>query len=639
MPNPDATSAAVSQWDVFSKRDLDCAFETDLPTDGGAFTKLLHRLAAEHAREVGHLRAQLALLRSDSPTLPKTNGLVDTYSNGHTRKQSSAPLPLPVVMHETDDTPDHGRNDTMTFAKNPSTSATDRRLSDTSAAGFSSEGRTQVSIIQTAEMAEQYSMEEQVSETNTKQIPLRPFGSESIRTGSHFQGCVSASTNATRASRVEEKVDQILSSTSGFRSSSILLLGHDDDSPLMETFVSFIIVLNIIQMGISSDASPKWQGWIVIDGTFAVFFLAELLVKLKLHGFREHFFGKLRFWNGFDFLIVVMAFIDFGVAVRIKNDETEEEGGGFNMSLLRTVRLLRLARLTRLLRGPIFKELNTMFLGFVYGTRTLFWSFVLVITPLYPVAIILRETVGNSAGSPEMKKDFDSVTSSWFTIFRCVMGDCSDENGRPIFLQVARRESWLYASFYIIVVITTVFGLFNVVTAIYVENIVAASKHKELGSRRKRLQDHTLKANLTQKLVQLFTTQAVKAQMESPKQQASELRSVLITEDMFEDAMQDDKVQLLLDRLDIADEDRVDLFEILDADGSGGLEVSELVNGILKLRGGARRSDVVSCRLLLHDLQDSVRQLEDRSASIMQRLIMMTRALHYPEDCSPGEGE
>merc|ERR1719263_782508 len=79
-----------------------------------------------------------------------------------------------------------------------------------------------------------------------------------------------------------------------------------------------------------------------------------------------------------------------------------------------------------------------------------------------------------------------------------------------------------------------------------------------------------------------------------------------ITSEMFQDIMMRPDTQGLFDQLDVAEEDRLDLFEILDADGLGTIGIDELVSGILKLRGPARRSDIVACRLVLASMQDQM---------------------------------
>jgi len=81
---------------------------------------------------------------------------------------------------------------------------------------------------------------------------------------------------------------------------------------------------------------------------------------------------------------------------------------------------------------------------------------------------------------------------------------------------------------------------------------------------------------------------------------------------MFEVIIHKQSVQEILDDLDIAPEDRVNLFEILDADGSGSLMLEELIVGIIKLRGESRRSDVIAINLQVRELQVALHSVEAR---------------------------
>eukprot|EP00913_Durusdinium_trenchii_P026376 g24749.t1 len=72
-----------------------------------------------------------------------------------------------------------------------------------------------------------------------------------------------------------------------------------------------------------------------------------------------------------------------------------------------------------------------------------------------------------------------------------------------------------------------------------------------------------------------------------------------------------------MDDLDLPP-DRANLFEVIDADGSGTLRVSELVQGLLKVRGELKKSDVVATTLATQTLQQLImdRVTRKRDSSI-----------------------
>merc|ERR1712018_1081880 len=69
----------------------------------------------------------------------------------------------------------------------------------------------------------------------------------------------------------------------------------------------------------------------------------------------------------------------------------------------------------------------------------------------------------------------------------------------------------------------------------------------------------------------------------------------------------------ILKSLDVAYEDQLDLFETLDVDGGGTIDLEELIVGICKLRGDARRSDIVGVSLIARSLQMAMLRFEERT--------------------------
>merc|ERR1711972_304575 len=68
--------------------------------------------------------------------------------------------------------------------------------------------------------------------------------------------------------------------------------------------------------------------------------------------------------------------------------------------------------------------------------------------------------------------------------------------------------------------------------------------------------------------------------------------------------------QDVLRALDIPDEEQLDLFDTLDIDGGGTLDVEELIQGVYKLRGDARRSDIVGMSLQMRHMQEEIHSLQ-----------------------------
>merc|ERR1712113_1127243 len=89
-----------------------------------------------------------------------------------------------------------------------------------------------------------------------------------------------------------------------------------------------------------------------------------------------------------------------------------------------------------------------------------------------------------------------------------------------------------------------------------------------------------------------------------------------ITPELFERLRSFREFQNILNDLDISDEDQLDLFDTLDVDGGGTIDLEELIVGISKLRGDARRSDIIGVHLIARNIQSAVTRLMDTAQHI-----------------------
>jgi len=264
----------------------------------------------------------------------------------------------------------------------------------------------------------------------------------------------------------------------------------------MDTFMAGIVLLNTLSLGLSSDIAKGSLLWVILDIFFVFCFFVEIVFKMKLGGIKGFFCGRMRAWNTFDFIVFVLAGLEVAVSIISLSSGSPLQKSSW--SVVRIVRMCRITRLARLIRFSLFKDLLMMINGMMGGMRTLFWSMVLILLPLYAVAVLLRDSIGGN-------QNFDSLDNAMFTVFRCfVSGDCSDPDGRPIVVSMIKQHGTIYGVGYCTISLLMTFGLFNVIIALYVESTVAAAKHNDVLQRRLRLQDQSRLTTKARELIRLF---------------------------------------------------------------------------------------------------------------------------------------
>eukprot|EP00929_Paragymnodinium_shiwhaense_P114167 TRINITY_DN824_c0_g3_i1.p1 TRINITY_DN824_c0_g3~~TRINITY_DN824_c0_g3_i1.p1 ORF type:complete len:713 (-),score=210.03 TRINITY_DN824_c0_g3_i1:187-2325(-) len=353
-----------------------------------------------------------------------------------------------------------------------------------------------------------------------------------------------------------------------------------------DSVAGIFIALNAAFIGYSVDATPSQKATLFLgDIVFCIVFLLELIVKLRVNGCREHFYGEGRVWNIFDFVLILMDTLQLMILQLFPAVLTSEMPAA---SLFRVVRLARLARMLRLLRIAAFEELIEMVGGLMGGMMTLFWAMLLYVFAVYILSVVFREMLGHRQVD-NVFEYFSDVPRSMFTVFRCSFGDCSSSGGVPIFEHVDIHYGTAYSLIYCVFVFSMTIGLFNVISAIFVESTLAAATAMKFKQKKARLRDDDLWATRISTL---------------------EIYALDVSVHIMHDVAKDPEAKQALDDLDIDPEDHEHLAEILDPDQGGSIAVIELIDGIKRLRGDPKRSDIVQIDLMLRSIMGAIQDVQ-----------------------------
>lgn len=394
----------------------------------------------------------------------------------------------------------------------------------------------------------------------------------------------------------------------------------------------------------------------MIEVAFTSFFMIELVIKVSTFGLSEFALGAEWSWNWFDTAVVICALVDMGFTLIAVFAHVET----INLQILTVVRLFRLLRITRLirlLRFRMFKELNLMVNGVLNGFKTLVWAIVLLTCVIYALSVLMRQlietgsTFTTDCGSFEPtcfqhtqwnqrefgRSMFGNVGRAMLSIFICFTDGCNAPDGTPMlwyFWDI--YGSWLVL-LYVFIFIFVTFGIFNLILATFVENTREAAlieqQDRIAGTKKfgqaKKLQQLLVKvcsacsgdehnaeiggSSSLQKSVQglkklaKFLRHSRKSDNVMPEAKHLNLR---VNKHMFEIVMEREDIKRLLEDLDISRLSRSQLFDILDSDGNGYLAVSEIVEGIMKLRGPADKGDTISTVLMMRAFQKHMHDFE-----------------------------
>jgi len=353
-------------------------------------------------------------------------------------------------------------------------------------------------------------------------------------------------------------------------------------------------------------------------------FSLEAAIKIGCTSLKEHFLGYDWSWNLFDFTIILVAVASV-IFQEFTDDTTSRQ-----LTIIRILRLTRLVRLVRIFRLRRMKELKLMVKGLFSGLSTLIWAMLLLlvfdyILSLFMVTILAVTPRRSDEFESSVRPLFRSLEMSMMTIYRCVTGDCGTSSGSPLLLLLLDEYGAVFVIPWVLCMMVITFGLFNLISAIYIENTLAAAKHQDESRKKEGL----WVAQTTKRLLTKFCAaqQTINRGVELTNRKdfhsvltESSLRdlqdtTIQISKETFLHVIQDPEVLGLMDDLDIPVE-RARLFDVFDADGSGTLGIRELVQGLLKVRGEAQRSDVLAGVLAVRAVFDVVRNVESEVQSL-----------------------
>eukprot|EP00931_Biecheleriopsis_adriatica_P056288 TRINITY_DN33353_c0_g1_i1.p1 TRINITY_DN33353_c0_g1~~TRINITY_DN33353_c0_g1_i1.p1 ORF type:complete len:552 (+),score=82.79 TRINITY_DN33353_c0_g1_i1:65-1720(+) len=355
----------------------------------------------------------------------------------------------------------------------------------------------------------------------------------------------------------------------------------------------FLIMSNVVFIGIevtstswvpSNQISPVF---VFCNAAFTAAFSLELLVKMCGLGCSDFCCGPEWSWNVFDCCVVISSLLDLLWSM------VASTGAGVSVSQMRILRILRIARLLRGMRiakiARTVSSLRCLLISIINTLRAMIWVVVLLFFVFYGFGICFTQAVADYCRqeavlsqndenatpvcpSQDMVIFWGSLPTSMVTLFKAITGGIS---WHEVVVPLEEASSIVYVLF-IVYIGVGFFVILNVVTAIFCNSAIESARVDK---------DVAIALHLAQKKQMAFT-------LESYFRDLDHDGSGQINIFEFENSLADEKMQALLESMDIDTGDAWALFELLDVDRSGLVDVTELVDGCLRYKGGAKATQM-----------------------------------------------
>eukprot|EP00913_Durusdinium_trenchii_P001024 g942.t1 len=183
-----------------------------------------------------------------------------------------------------------------------------------------------------------------------------------------------------------------------------------------------------------------------------------------------------------------------------------------------------------------------------------------------------------------------------FSIFRCMISECTTTGGRSLTMVFSDGIGLEFDVFYAISMVAVIFGLFNIITAIFNECARNGLKENEVQRRYAKAYESSYMTEQLAKLVMTVSSQVQKLRSRRTLGQCTGLDiSCDPGEEEFNQLVRHPDVRLILNDLDVNVEPRPGIFEAFNTDlwlrslgvfeEDGTVSLSELVSGLMRLRG------------------------------------------------------
>jgi len=274
-----------------------------------------------------------------------------------------------------------------------------------------------------------------------------------------------------------------------------------------------------------------------------------------------------------------------------------------DMSVFRVLRVLQLVRITRLIRVfRLIEDLHTIIASIASSMKFFSWTVLLLFTVVYMFSIFfcqayLNVDIETAPHAEDLKHWYGCLGRTALTLFESIAGGVSwDEAVVPLMRDISPLMGVVF-SFYIMGV---VFALMNVIAGVFVDQAIRTAQQDK---------DHYM----TSHMGDLFFNSGCN----------------VVTWEEFKTKINAPDMQDYFRSINLNPAEARGLFDLLDVDGNGEVDVHEFVEGCLRLRGGAKALEL---SLAMQEISRFYTRFVNHQVTVERDLAHICRIVD-PEDC------
>lgn len=209
-----------------------------------------------------------------------------------------------------------------------------------------------------------------------------------------------------------------------------------------------------------------------------------------------------------------------------------------------------------------------------------------------------------------LNSSFSKMSLALLTTYRCFAGDCASPDGTPLQLHLYEEYGFGIIVLYMLLFLFVTLGLFNLIMAVIVDAVSQSGKTHRMEA----LSFNTEKneSRLRHVIRRCATRVLMKSQMSQIGHENLRDEDIIIGYEEFCQILENEDCIHMLEILGVETINKDEVFDCLDADMSGRLDINELVTGLMFLRGAVEKKDAVACWLSSRVTQVLVVQLQER---------------------------